>query len=113
MKLLLDQNLPRSVLYALTEFPESKHVGQLGLETASDEEIWTIASQQGFVIVTKDRDFADMAVIAGPPKVVWLRVGNCTVALVRQLVTDNIAAILEFSESPGPTLLVIPPGIWH
>ncbi|WP_457597347.1 DUF5615 family PIN-like protein [Hydrogenimonas sp.] len=39
-------------------------------------------------IVTKDSDFNDLAILGGlPPKVIWIRVGNCRV--------DEIVAILR------------------
>ena len=41
MKLLFDQNLSRRLVTILaTEFPDSAHVGTLGLDTATDREIW-------------------------------------------------------------------------
>ena len=46
------------------------------------------AKRKGFVMVTKDADFADLSVLRGfPSKVVWIRRGNCS--------TDDIAEILR------------------
>jgi predicted nuclease of predicted toxin-antitoxin system len=40
------------------------------------------------VLVTKDSDFSDLSVLRGfPPKVLWLRLGNCT--------TDDIERTLR------------------
>lgn len=58
MKLLLDQNLSRSLLAELAPiFPDSAHVGALGLDTATDREIWAYAGEHGYLIVSKDSDF--------------------------------------------------------
>ncbi len=47
---------------------------------ASDAEIWDYAGEAGFVIVSKDNDFQQMSFVFGsPPKVIWIRRGNCSV----------------------------------
>ncbi len=57
MKLLLDENLSRRLVPALQEqFPGSSQVVLLGLEQASDPELWEYAREHDFVIVTKDDD---------------------------------------------------------
>jgi predicted nuclease of predicted toxin-antitoxin system len=41
--------------------------------------IWQLARDHGCLLVTKDEDFRRLSELRGaPPKVVWLRVGNCT-----------------------------------
>lgn len=51
----------------------------MGLDCASDLEIWEYARDQGFAIVTKDADFEKLSLLHGaPPKVIWLRLGNAT-----------------------------------
>jgi len=43
MKLLLDQNLSRNLVRDLTPlFPDSRHVLDLELDTATDREIWKL-----------------------------------------------------------------------
>jgi predicted nuclease of predicted toxin-antitoxin system len=78
VKLLLDENLSRRLVPALQpRFPGSSQVVLLGLEQASDLEIWECAREQGFVLVSKDEDFADLQTLRGyPPKLVMLRMGN-------------------------------------
>jgi len=80
VRLLLDQNLSRLLVGQLAQsFPESSHVAALGLETATDREIWTYAGTHDYVIVSKDSDFRQLAFLLGPPpKAVWVRVGNCS-----------------------------------
>ncbi len=76
MKLLLDENLSLHLIDLLSDlYLGSAHVHQLGLGAADDGEIWTYAKAHGFVIVTKDADFAERSVLeTGPPKVLWLRI---------------------------------------
>ena len=61
------------------EHPESKHVTEVGLHTATDAEIWSYAGEHGFVIVSKDSDFRQLAFLHGPPPTaIWARLGNAS-----------------------------------
>ncbi len=110
MKLLLDQNLSRHLVEHLRDaFPESEHVSALGLDTATDEEIWEYAREQGHLIVSKDSDFRQLAFLHGPPpKALWLRVGNASTAAVLQLILDHVEVIEVFGVSEDEALLVLP-----
>ncbi|MBS0599823.1 MAG: DUF5615 family PIN-like protein [Proteobacteria bacterium] len=90
MKLLLDQNLSRRLVPVLqASYPGSTQVALLGLACASDRDIRDHAAQHGYVIVTKDADFRDMAVLHGvPPRIIWLRSGNGP----RQAVAERLLA---------------------
>lgn len=92
MKLLLDQNLSHRLCALLAHsFPSTAHVRGYGSQSAADEAIWAFAREHGYTIVSKDEDFHQRSFLYGhPPKVVWLRVGNCS--------TDQIAAILHRHE---------------
>jgi predicted nuclease of predicted toxin-antitoxin system len=87
MKLLFDQNLsPRLVHHLLDLYPDSNHVYPLGIDQAPDEEVWEYARREGFLIVTKDADFTDLCMLLGfPPKIVWIRRGNCKTADIEGL----------------------------
>jgi len=51
----------------------------------------------GFVIVSKDEDFHRLGVLHGPPpKVIWVRSGNCTTELVETLLRRNYDEIIRF-----------------
>ncbi len=53
----------------------------LALGGAADIAVFEAAKKGGFVLVTKDDDFHTLSVFRGhPPKVVWVRLGNSTVA---------------------------------
>ena len=102
MKLLFDQNLSFRLVGALAvDFPESAQVRQVGLDAADDSVIWRFAKNQGFVIVTKDEDFANRVARHGfPPRVVWLRVGNTSYGEMLVLLRKHTPAILRFDGDP-------------
>jgi len=84
MKLLFDQNLSPKLIYRLVDlFPGSNHVQSVGLDCASDQQIWEYARLNEFTIVSKDEDYNNLSIMRGtPPKVIWLQLGNCTTAQV-------------------------------
>src|SRR6516162_7018806 len=98
MKLLFDENLsPRLVNLLAVEFPGSEHVRNVGLAAAPDPAVWSYASKHGLVIVSKDSDFQHRALLLGhPPKVVWLRLGNCSTATVAALLHARQSDLLAF-----------------
>ena len=91
MKLLLDHNLPSSLVELLTDlFPHSQHVHRIELDRASDLEIRDYAKANHFLIVTKDADFSDLCVMRGfPPKIVWIRRGNCSSRALEQILRER------------------------
>ena len=109
MKLLLDHNLsPRLVPLLLDVYPEIQHVHTLGLDRAPDSEVWRHAAENGFTIVTKDADFHQRSLILGaPPKVVWLRIGNCTVAESASALRERYLPIQRFLADSRSALLVL------
>ena len=110
MRLLLDQNLSRHLVRQLTvEFPGSEHVTGVGLDTATDVEIWEYAADQGLVIVSKDSDCRQLAFLNGPPpKFVWLRLGNVSTLTLLETLRSHRNTIAAFSASADEALLVIP-----
>ncbi len=56
---------------------EAKAIRSIGLRDATDRELWSLARNEDWVIVTKDEDFAEMALVhKDGPQVLWLRIGN-------------------------------------
>src|SRR5271154_2865337 len=98
MKLLFDHNLSHKLVRRLADiFPDSTQTRLLNFSTADDSIIWQHAKANGFVVVTLDKDFADLALQRGtPPKIIWLRCGNSTVAEVERLLRANFADIEKF-----------------
>jgi predicted nuclease of predicted toxin-antitoxin system len=105
VKLLFDQNLsPRLVSRLADLYPDSSHVYLIGLDTSPDPVIWQYAIKNEFIIVTRDADFSDLSVLLGfPPKVIWIRRGNCTTNDIEMILRSNHAAVeaLEKDESVG------------
>lgn len=109
MKLVFDQNLsfklPPSLVAA---FPGSKHVKDFGLTGNDDEAIWRLALEQDFAIVSKDSDFLHRSLLRGhPPKVIQLRVGNCSTRYLGKLFIREEGTIKEFLKNPNEALLIL------
>lgn len=114
MRLLLDQNLsPRLARSLQDQHPGSAHVREFGLQCGHDSEVWEFAKTRGFTIVSKDADFHQRSLVYGPPpKVIWLRIGNCRSDDVLTLLRsrhreierfrhDETAAFLALTRTPG------------
>ncbi|MBP6001981.1 MAG: DUF5615 family PIN-like protein [Pyrinomonadaceae bacterium] len=100
-RLLFDQNLSPKLVKLLADiFPNSNHLYFLELATSQDLEVWNYAKQNGFVIVTKDVDFADMSILYGfPPKVLWMCRGNCSTTEIEKILRDHQDAINGLSSN--------------
>lgn len=109
MKLLLDENLsPRLVGLLDNTYPESSHVGTIGLGGATDKTIWDYAKVHGYALVSKDNDFRQRSFQYGaPPKVVWLSIGNAGTSRIAQLLRDANNEILAFLNDEESALLVL------
>jgi len=110
VRLLFDQNLSRRLVRLLeAEFPGSRHVSDLGLETATDQTIWDYAAEFGYVIVSKDSDFRQLAFLHGPPpKAIWVRLGNASTRDILEVLSDYSSVIVNFGDRDEEALLVIP-----
>jgi predicted nuclease of predicted toxin-antitoxin system len=109
MKLLFDQNLSHRLVGQLAaEFPGSAHVRDAGLAAASDPDVWAYAAANGFIIVSKDADFQHRALLHGhPPKVIWVRLGNCSTAAVAVLLRSRLADIQAFEADAVASFLAL------
>jgi len=76
--LLFGENLAARLVQALADlYPGSAHVSDVALAPAPDRAIWT-----------QDEDFHRLSVLHGPPpKVIWVRLGNCS--------TDDVIRLLQ------------------
>lgn len=99
MKLLFDENLsPKLPELLAGVYPDSTHVKNCGLNKASDSEVWEFAKAQGFTIVSKDSDFQERSMLWGsPPKVIWLRIPNCTSSEVAEVLKNSLGDIQRFA----------------
>ena len=109
MKLLFDHNLPPSLVVRLADlFPQSQHVYPLGLDQESDLVIREYAKQHGLLIVTKDADFSDLCVLRGfPPKIIWIRCGNCSVRTLEQILREHRTDIEALDSDPMNGVLTL------
>lgn len=88
-------------------FEEVRHVRALGLDQATDVEIFAHAREHDLTIVTKDADFQVLLALHGaPPRVVWLRMGNATTATMEAALRRRAWAIREFHEGQGACLMI-------
>ena len=109
MKLLFDETLsPRLPRLLAGLFAESVHARECGLRGLPDEAVWEYARINGFTIVSKDSDFQQRSVLYGPPpKLVWLRIGNCTRDQLVQLITAHERDIHALGTNPSEAVLVL------
>jgi predicted nuclease of predicted toxin-antitoxin system len=91
MKLLLDENLSRRIVPFLQQnYPGSSQVVLLGLQAATDAEIWEFAKTHGYVVVSRDADFLDLSLLKGaPPKLIRLRTPNLSRAATLSMLLSN------------------------
>lgn len=101
MKLLVDAQLPRRLVYRLRETGhDAKHTLDLpsGNRTP-DSEIVEIAMQEERVVITKDADFVNSFVVRGQPrKLLLISTGNITNQELERLFLENIGQLTEIFE---------------
>ena len=97
MKLLLDENLSRGLVPFLQhDFPDTSQVVLLGMESATDKEVWQRARDDGFVIVTRDADFQELSLVWGqPPQVIRLKIPNQTRAATLKILIESKETIAD------------------
>ena len=109
MKLLLDENLSdRVVPLVLDLYPDSAHVKQHELVRMDDQAICDFARDHGYMIVSKDADFHQLALLTGhPPKVLYLRLGNVPTATIVARLRGDFASIQAFGADAEGSVFVI------
>ena len=108
-RLLFDNNISHRVIARIDDiFPNTNHVMLEKLDDVSDERVWMFARSNGYTIVTKDSDFNDMAIHKGtPPKIIWIKLGNCKVAEIENILRVNEDEIKAFLDEPIGAILEI------
>lgn len=68
----------------------------LGMESATDKEVWHRARDDDFVILTRDADFQELSLVWGqPPKVIRLKTLNQSRAATLKVLIENRDVIVE------------------
>jgi predicted nuclease of predicted toxin-antitoxin system len=110
MKILIDQNISFRIIQRIeSAFPNLLHVKSLGLMDTDDSKIFMYARRHDFdAILTIDEDFYNIQMTHGvPPKLIWLRLHNASVAIQAEVILNNTLAIYRFLESPDTDCLEI------
>lgn len=109
MTLLFDENLSDRIIDEVADiFPESTHVKHLGLTGTEDVQIWDYAKERGFSLVSKDTDFYQRAVVFGhPPKLIWIRAGNCPTEWVSKTLRNEHEVIRQFIANATQSVLIL------
>jgi predicted nuclease of predicted toxin-antitoxin system len=108
MKILVDQNISfRLVKRILAVFPQAIHVKLIDLIDANDYRIFMSARQEGFTaILTQDEDFYNLLLEHGvPPKIIWLRTGNCSTTFLTEVILRNAVLIKTFLDDDAQDCL--------
>jgi len=106
-RLLFDNNISHRLIVQIADiFPNANHVMLENLDESSDYDVWEYAKKHDYTIVTKDSDFNDLVIHRGiPPKVIWIKVGNCRVSQMVQLLKENAKIIKAFLDEPNSAIL--------
>ena len=107
--LLFDENLAARLVAELAKlYPGCTNVAEQGLASGSDRAIWQYARDHGLIIVSKDEDFQRLSVLYGaPPKVIWIRLGNCSTADIARLLSDRRSEIDRFAADEEAAFLAL------
>ena len=66
------------------------------------------AAKNGFVIVSKDSDFHQRSILYGhPPKLVYLRIGNCPTSHVSSLLWASSSKLKVFEADADASIIVL------
>ena len=107
MRLFFDEQLSEDLSKLLHDIsPDSLHIRQIGDGGAKDATVWQLAKTHGCLLVSKDEDFHRLSVLKGaPPKVLWIRRGNCSTEEIAWLLRQRHADIEHFAEQDEVTFL--------
>jgi predicted nuclease of predicted toxin-antitoxin system len=106
-KLLFDNNISHRIVNKIVDiFPNSTHVMLEKLDEEIDIKIWQFAYQNNYTIVTKDSDFNYLAIHKNsPPKIIWIKQGNCKVSQIEKILKDESKNIKSFIDDANNSIL--------
>ncbi|MFT4754736.1 MAG: putative nuclease of putative toxin-antitoxin system [Salibacteraceae bacterium] len=109
MKLLIDQNFSKKLIQSLTDiFPGSEHVSSLGLEEATDHDIWKFALEKDMVLISTDTGFFNYSILAEKaPKTIYISGDIITTNKLEWILRINHENINGFiNEDPSVCLTI-------
>ena len=79
MKFLIDNQLPGALAsWFVTKGADAVHVVEMGLDRATDRQVWDQAIAESRIVVSKDEDFFHLANRPSDRgRLLWIRIGNC------------------------------------
>ena len=78
------------------------------MKATDDPIVWDSAKDNNLMIVSKDANMHDISLVFGnPPKVIWLRLGNCSTQQVENVLRRNFDAIKLFYDDETLSLLAL------
>ena len=81
------------------------HVLDVELGRVDDLTIWAYAAQNGYTLISKDADFADLALLAQTEaRLIWVRIGNCRKSVLLEAFKNALKKIEQELEA-GETLI--------
>ena len=99
MEIWVDAQLPPAIASFVNKELKSKcvHVLDFGFHAVSDNEILRKAKETAdVIIITKDEVFAFLLEQkSSPPKIIWLTIGNCSNATLKDILKRNLPSALE------------------
>ena len=70
--------------------------------------MWDYAAAHGLAIISKDADFHQLSLLFGhPPKVIWVRLANCSTAEIERLLRARLPDIRLFLEDRDAAFLAL------
>src|SRR5262245_13243504 len=98
---------PRLCAWLRSRGHDAEHLFDLNLLAATDSAIWQHAARLDCIILSKDVDFYDRALLFGPPpQVVHISVGNCSNVRLLEILAIEWNEI-ERAPSSGSRLISI------
>jgi predicted nuclease of predicted toxin-antitoxin system len=101
----LDNHLsPALAAWISAQFSVScSHIRDLGLARAADTEIFLRAKTDARILITKDRDFAELVNRLGaPPAIILLTMGNTSTTALRVTLHDRLRVAFDLITDGEP-----------
>jgi predicted nuclease of predicted toxin-antitoxin system len=107
MKFLVDAQLPPALANWLVKAGhEAVALREIGLRDARDEQICSFALKHGYIIVTKDEDYAALVRSRPGLRILWVRTGNLVNRVLLAAFDAKWPEIIGYLESNNPVVVL-------